>query len=324
MLTNLNSFNPIRALQRSGGDIDICFLGVTTRFTKPVNDPWFSAHTPHMYKNATAWYQADKPLSPLGCATHHQFCNPSLPAGSNCTEWSNISQIPSAIKTLGYRSMQSTVQALMYEAAWNTSFDIVNTLSNEALLATTPYGVPSSTLPDNQWVLEVRNFHATMLASIQGKMLDHVTGPSNPDFLQYVDPATTPDEHTLCNSQIATRNDYASFSTFGVVMILAVGGVIIIIGLSLEYITSTVRKSTNRSTYRQLEWDTSEVLQLQRLAYEGQGTGCWKGEADAVPITARDDRFGIPVRRERGEDKDEVMETGSVTSSLITCPDSRR
>lgn len=323
MLTRLNSFSPITALTPTDGDIEVCFLGLTAQFPTPVDDPWFSAHTPREFDNETAWFKADRPQSPLGCVTQHQFCNPNLPASSNCTDWSSIAQIPSAIKSLNYRSLQSAVQALMYQAAWNTSFDVVDVLNNEALLASQAYHVAAAPLPPNQWFLEVKNLHATMLASMQSLMLARVSGPANPDFRQYMDPASTDDEQTLCTSQIATRNDYASFSTFGVALILALGGVIIIIGLSLESITSNVRKSRNRGTHRQLEWDVSEVLQLQRLAYEGQGMGNWSGGADSVPTTAREDRFGIPAWSDKGEEKGDAMTASKVDSPLIPARRSR-
>lgn len=324
MLTRITSFSPITPLTPTGGDIEVCFLQLTAHFPKPVDDPWFSAHKPKKFDNATIWFKADKPLSPLGCVTQHQFCNPNLPAYSNCTDWSSIAQIPPAIKSLKYRPLQSSVQALMYQAAWNTSFDIVDVLSNEVLLASQSYHDPPAPLPPNQWVLEVKNIHATMLASMQSLMLAHVSGPSNPNSRQYMDPASTPDEQTLCTSQMATRNDYASFSTLGIAMILALGGVVIIIGLSIELITRTIRKSTNRGTYRQLGWDVSEVLQLQRLAYEGHGMGNWRGDADSVPITAREDRFRTPVWRDNGEEKAIAMEVGKMDSPLIREIQSRR
>ena len=317
MLTRLNSFSPITALMPTGSDIEVCFLKLTAQFPKPVDDPWFSAHIPKKFDNDTAWFTADRPMSPLGCVTQHQFCNPSLPDSSNCTDWSSIAQIPSAIKSLNYRPLQSSVQALMYQAAWNTSFDIVDVLNNEVLLASQSYHASATPLPPNQWVIEVKNIHATILASMQSLMLARVSSLSNQDFRQYLDPASSNDEQTLCTSQIATRNDYASFSTFGIAMILALGGVIIIIGLSIEFIVNTIRKSSNRGTCRQVEWDVSEVLQLQRLAFEGQGMGNWRGDADSVPTTAREDRFGILTWSDKGEDKGDAIEAGKVNSPLI-------
>ncbi len=211
----------------------------------------------------------------------------------------------------------------MYQIAWNTSFDLIDVLNSEVLLASQSYHAPAAPFPPNQWILEVKNIHATILASMQSLTLARISNPSSPSSHQYMDPANTQDEQTLCTSQIATRNDYASFSTLGIALILALGGVIIIIGLSIEPVTSAIRKSKRRATnYRQMEWDVGEVLQLQRLAYEGQGMGHWSGEADSVPTTVREDRFGIPVWRRKGDDgegeKEDVMEAGGkVDSPLI-------
>ena len=94
--------------------------------------------------------------------------------------------------------------------------------------------------------------------------------------------------------QIDIRKDYASFSIFGIAMILAFGGLIVLINLLLEPVVRFLRKRTSmgEGAYRQLEWDLMSTLQLQRLVYEGQGTGRSEGEVDDIPVTA--ERVGIP------------------------------
>lgn len=44
--------------------------------------------------------------------------------------------------------------------------------------------------------------------------------------------------------------------------------------------------------YARLEWAVTETLQLQRAAYQGLGTGEWRGYTDAVPTTEAGDLMG--------------------------------
>lgn len=324
MLTTPNTFTTINSLKTGGGDVFACFLTNNAKYIGAVDDPWFSAHHNGnwTYHNLTIskkviWQSADEPVSPLGCVIHHQFCNPNLDKESNCTDWGSIGDMPTAIEPLRYNAMQSAVQQRIYTAAWNVSLDILNNVGYEALNASTGNFRFLMSLPKNQWTVEVNGFQDLMMALIQRRMVSHVTGPSDPSSLQYMDNATTPEDKALCNNQVVVRNDYMSLSTFGIAMILAFGLLIILINLSLESIFSTIRKSRQKGTYRQVAWDLDQVLQLQRLAYEGQDKGTWIARADRVPITARGERFGLLDGRVTPDEEIEMKHRPKASSPLI-------
>src|SRR5262245_23183337 len=92
MSKEFSMFDPIPQLQRTDADTMLFFLtahGII--FTKPVDDPWFSAHrdgTQHgnirnSSQRFSSWLQ-DEPLAVMGCAMQMQFCNPNLPEDKRC------------------------------------------------------------------------------------------------------------------------------------------------------------------------------------------------------------------------------------------------
>jgi hypothetical protein len=67
-----NSFYPLEGLRREDADIALIFLGTSARYTKPVDDPWFSAHKWYQMVDRdtgkiTTLYTPDNPVSLMGC-----------------------------------------------------------------------------------------------------------------------------------------------------------------------------------------------------------------------------------------------------------------
>lgn len=112
-----------------------------------------------------------------------------------------------------------------------------------------------------------------------------------------------------------------------------------LIGLFLEELVSTYSKLRHRKSsrsYAQLEWQTTSVLQLQRLAHEGIGAGTWSSALDTVPVTKKGDAIGILdtsdekhprlVRPEAwsGEDAYDTESKPDTYSSVDRAPSSHR
>lgn len=79
---------------------------------------------------------------------------------------------------------------------------------------------------------------------------------------------------------------------------------IIIVPYSLEPISGYFYRRRDYSGYKYLEWTMNQTLQLQRLAYQGLGSGAWSGYTDTIPTT-RDAYFladlplSYPVEEEK-------------------------
>ena len=271
----------------------------------PVDDPWFSAHVPYNeeydvdYKNPT--YIADREVSPLGCTTSHQFCNPNLPPGLDCTPlngWEQTLQSPSTQPQLSFNDRQNATYTRLLEAAYAASLDQVVIALDQRILLAAQEAAKEITigLPSDQWKEEVLQLNSIMLAYIQSLMVSYVTGPWFTAYDVYIQPPSTPEEQEFCKNQISKDNRFYCFSILGMAIILVIGGLIVLVNLLLEPLVRLFRnmRKNDHGLYKQLEWDTTATLQLQRLVYEGQGSGTWHGEPDVVPVTTHGDRFGIP------------------------------
>lgn len=76
---------------RSDADTLLLFLSANNiMFTKPTNDPWYSAHQlGPVYASGhgngiVQTYVADQAANVVGCAYQYQYCNPHLPPSSGC------------------------------------------------------------------------------------------------------------------------------------------------------------------------------------------------------------------------------------------------
>lgn len=75
-----------------------------------------------------------------------------------------------------------------------------------------------------------------------------------------------------------------NFSVLGLTIILALGGLIIVIGMSIDTIVGLLRTRTRR--YKKEQWDAEETLELHRAAYAGLGYGI-EGEMPPSTIFSR-------------------------------------
>lgn len=82
-----------------------------------------------------------------------------------------------------------------------------------------------------------------------------------------------------------------SFSVLGLIIVLCLGGLIILISFTIEPLTGWIEQGFGNDNYKQLEWATNEILQLQRLAHEELGCGTWFGKN--FPITVVGEKLAV-------------------------------
>jgi len=283
-------------LRRKDADTNLLFLTNFNLYSGPVYDPWFSAHEGSAFTSTDhALYQPNRLVSVLGCIEQHQYCNVNLPSAVGCTTLNGLDELQQDLSNLKLNEQQSlTLQHLFKATSNNTLSMLLSSLGSSSLLAenSRTYAL-SAPLPSNQWHLEVTNWFDIMMARLKSQVVGYVTGPSNPGDVHYLEKPSTPEEQSMCMDQKVIRTDYASFSIFGLTMILVLGSLIIVINLTLETLAGAIQKRTSKGEYRQLEWGLTETLQLQRLAYEGRDIGTWKGAVNEIPVTAYGESFGV-------------------------------
>ena len=272
--------------------MSLLFLAQNVSYTGPIDDPWFYAQTPiELIGGQTQTFYAtasDSPVSVVGCTEQHQLCNP---VNSQCTGlWGLTGTLHHKWDSLGFTERQI--------ATYNRSFV---TASDSVLSATTQilgakhmlvqnhvgYG-NAATLPSDQWIRELNNWFGTMMTNLQLRSLQYAAGPSSPRFFEYVRQPQTHDEQEMCTHQIIRRNDFASFNILGLAIIFIVGGLIIILNLSLSSIVNKLQQATPKGQHRIREWDINGTLKLQRIAFQNHGTA---GGTDLAPVTKFEDTF---------------------------------
>jgi hypothetical protein len=282
-------------LQRSDADVSLLFLAQNVSYTGPIDDPWFYATSPVALiggQTETFYGTApDSPVSVVGCIEQHQLCNP---VNSQCTGLSGLSGVlHHKWDSLGFTERQI--------ATYNRSFV---TASDSILSATTQilgakhmlvqnhvgYG-NAATLPSNQWILELGNWFGTMMTNLQLRSLQYATGPSSPRFFKYVRQPQTHDEQEMCTHQIIRQNDFASFNILGLAIIFIVGGLIIILNLTLSTIANKIQQATPKGQHRIREWDINGTLKLQRIAFQNHGTMLQSGGTIQATVTTFQDTF---------------------------------
>ena len=200
-------------------------------------------------------------------------------------------------QTVPLNNEQNVTIGRILEASVESSFDqITLALDTDALLAAQEVAQNrASPLPNDQWKQEVKNLNFIIFAYLQSLIVSYATGPEHKNDGYILD---RPDNELLqkqCNNQIVNQGYYYCFGILGIAIIIAFGCFIILVNMTLEPLVRLIRRlrGNETGTYRQVEWDMTETLQLQRLVYEGQGTGSWKGAPHQIPVTERNDRFGI-------------------------------
>ncbi|KAL9625278.1 MAG: hypothetical protein Q9160_000680 [Pyrenula sp. 1 TL-2023] len=303
-LPDQSSFIPTEGLFDGDGDVALFFLSANDiLYSKEINDDWYAAHRPmgQDYQSSTAtgqasYYLADEPAAVLGCKSQFQACDLNLAAGQQCSA-------PGGSYDVVYSHLQRTdkrgkVLAWILGAP-KSIFDVAISLRSSSLASryTLRQNIQVG-LPDNQWQLDVENWHNIVLAGIQGGVVDSATGPSDADMLKYFWRRPDSDEASyLCKNQKVISTAYQNFSVLGLCLILILGSLIVGLEYSIEAIITIVEsRFRNVTKYARLEWLANDVLQTQRLAHEELGVDAtWAGCAGvrAVPVTEKGQMLAV-------------------------------
>ncbi|KAF2837290.1 hypothetical protein M501DRAFT_197728 [Patellaria atrata CBS 101060] len=321
-----SDFAPIRDFQTDDSDVTLMSLLNYVRYNGRVDDPWFRADQEFANANlgvpssGTSWLPSHI-SSVLGCTEQYQFCN----AKRSCTQLTGFHGIdPETVNGLELNEAQKdTFKLIMHVAYYMRLQILVFFLRSQALVAQQylwGHNFVSSALDQNQWHIEVENFHNMSLAALQRGIVDHASPPilqirPGVESTDYIVKPESDGERNHCGNQKIRSTAYSSFSVLGLSIIMVGGTFIILINLCLSGIVGWFQK--RHGSYRFFEWNQGDYLQLQRLAFEGANIGPWKGKDDAVPLTVHAGmRFRIPTthptwkapisQNEPGQQEDEI------------------
>lgn len=149
------------------------------------------------------------------------------------------------------------------------------------------------------YICQVEYWFTTGLTKVQKGFVEYAKGPTNVLENTFISKPFDEPSHQLCNSQkikAPPGSGAISFSTLGVALILAIGGLLILCHTILEYVTANVVATRNHKLIR---WGIDDKLQLQRLAFEGAGMGTWKASMGSVPTTNSHELFGMEIGEDR-------------------------
>jgi hypothetical protein len=295
-------------------------------YRTPTTDPWFAATRPLVDKgNGDAGYLADQPASVIACTTRVTICKPDSHGVGDCISAFDEQGLSSTLKTI----WSDTKQAAAVEGAiWYINrgrvfdSDIFYQTSGLPTLMT-QWSIDGVVQTDNitsdKWQAEMEYAFQASLSSIQAASVELASGSLQWEYLnegpqQSVCNPPDPDSacRTVCQNQKVRSQRYYSFSVVGICIILCLGGLLIIVGYWIEWITSLAEKwlcvgkrrsrkhnsllmNTEGSSqaYSRAEWNATSTLQLQRLAHEALGATTWSRTNEAVPITKNGEKLGV-------------------------------
>ena len=341
-----SSFIPIQGLRPSNGLVSLIFLMKEALYTLPVEDPWFQA-AKKTSKNITnvlnaqtevQLYVAEDPVSVLACTENTLLSNSSQ--ADHVTHLDLVSHLKIHSQSFGLHwnpKQISIVQRLMDNLAYSALPQAALSLNGNGLLASSKvqYGL-SPGLPSNQWQVEITNWFSASLNALQDFTVQYVSGYGRDDYNSLIAPATST-EKWMCEQQIVRRDDYASFSTLGIAIILLASGCIMLLNVSVKRIVSYVRR---RRTHHQArigdEWDSYDILNLQRttsstgvelLPINSPGTEINTSSQNGEPARRLFPRLSDRMRRKNRQDHEVILpkqscsldEKAATITSIETC-----
>lgn len=145
----------------------------------------------------------DEAASPLACKSQYQVCNPNLPNQTRCTSLGALSDLEMLKNGLWDFDKENIITWIMqaFGRAPPTP-SVPSTLKNVALLSRSSLTArEQAALPDNQWQLEVENWHNISMGLLQEAPISIAKGPSDPRALQYLVRPKGTEQLNLCKNQ---------------------------------------------------------------------------------------------------------------------------
>ncbi|KAH6984372.1 hypothetical protein BKA56DRAFT_716781 [Ilyonectria sp. MPI-CAGE-AT-0026] len=305
-------WNPIKELSRPDADLSLILVAPNDMHSfDDIDDPVFAAHAKgSIWPVGSGGTRFDNPLSPIGCTTQFQMCNP---VNTRCTNLSSIIDLfPVHPKSpidydldvpaewaiaLDLNKRQRSVAMRLFRAS-SILDDAVQGRGQMALLASQfAFGTYQTPLSKNHWHNEVSSWFNTTLALEQLRMQEFAI----PRRERYMTAAhkqmreLPPGTAWMCKTQMTSiSNGTVNFRHRGLLAVLVVGSVIILLSFVHEDTVWWVRRrlqlGTNHLHSRHL-WIHDGLLQLQRMALQRSSNGSWSSKEEYVPVTAKGELF---------------------------------
>lgn len=297
---------PIPELNRTG-DADVGIVGIAANFitySTPIDDPIFAAHFEQNIEGVShTQYFADRYMNFIVCTDQHQFCYSNTSSIGNCTRLSGSTDVANEMALIDMTPVQRQISLRIFTGlTWNHILALPFSRGASALRAQEAVYIDalSTPLPNNQWMIECRSWFNTALARLQRSVVDFAVGPAYEEYLPYylTNPGY-PAWDKVCHSQrVKNPGGFQSFSVLGVALVSTVGTLIILLGLCIDTVVGFIQKKFFPEAKGWLAWALDNMLQQQRMAYEGAGWGRWdvNTSGDAVPVMRPDGRVGRYTR----------------------------
>jgi len=163
-------------------------------------------------------------------------------------------------------------------------------------------GANQIALPSNQWQIEIESWHARVMSTMQTRMVMQASGPSTDSIRRYVVPPATEAQRQLCRAQrVRVGQGFTNISLLGLLLVVIPGVLVILASLALDPLVGRLGQPSKGRAARFLRrWNHDYVLQIQRVAYEGQSRQKWEKIDGEVPVTSGSEplvplRYGSPV-----------------------------
>jgi hypothetical protein len=314
---------PIPDFNLSNADVSAFFLLSTDIiYTAPVYDPMYNATTAVtvLIDGAIVTiYQPFLPLRLIACTDQFQICKPDAVANSTtgCTPLSGYYQLENLTDSLSLNPTQKETVKLLVSSVDNQNlYGSVLPIGVDALIASQyTNGLASAPLPNNQYQIEFSSWFAVALARLQIAVVEYSTGPTNQQDLDALVRPNTTEGKNLCRSiLVQSTGNFQNFSVLGIAIIIAVGGVIILLGASIDTIVGWLQSKNNP---RRLQWRADSKFQIQRMAYEGAGWGPWENCDGTIPYIATNMHLGLVDTTSIDHPTIKRAETDSTTASPV-------
>lgn len=149
------------------------------------------------------------------------------------------------------------------------------TLLTSHVAAETVYQNVQSPIPNDQWIVELSNWFAVSLAGLQQSSLEYAMGPQFLGESGVLERPAANDTlaQRLCHSQLIRNSaSVQSFSMLGIGLILTLGGLILIISVTMESTVSALQRRFGMGELRRLDWMMDEKLHLISMSDEADLT----------------------------------------------------
>ncbi|PSN62993.1 hypothetical protein BS50DRAFT_591218 [Corynespora cassiicola Philippines] len=283
-------FDPIDLLKPNNSNLVLIFLGSNAvTYNQTIEDPLFSAHVPVPIRTIDLYgqfaestlYMADLMTRVMACQEQYEYCY-IRPSGEEfCT---GLRDIPYTSQFPDLTELQRRIVALLAYSSY--MFDMSRAKDTLAGKSLRNDKVVSS-LPDNQWILELERWNKQTWAAFQIAVTDHAIGPTLRDTgTDAYDPPKSEGGKQLCRVQkMGKTGGVANISVFGLAFIITFSCLIVLLDFFVLKFLIYLSQFRRALAPRIDRWIQDGIWQLQRRAYEGEGHRCWTDLEMEIPLT---------------------------------------